>query len=337
MRGHMFKRIGAIVGFALLMLEISGCGSHLDVPTASENRARLPVEITTYNSNNKLETESFDKVPSRVVAVWQGPIETLIALGQGNRIIAATGIPAPEYLKEEYRDAYDQIPYTSFNTIPREEALLLKPDFIVTSWGSAFSNKSLGVTSFWQERGVKTYIQEIPPAIGGKRTVEDEYKFIEDMGTIFDTKAKADEIVNSMKTAIDSVQRKAESQGLNPSVMIVQFMGNRIMNWGDDYLQADIVKRLNGRILVHQKGYIGKEELIANDPDVIFLMVNEWDYNHEEESRTRFMKDVSLNGLRAIRENRVYLLPLNEGQYSAVRTRDGVERIAKGLYPEMNR
>lgn len=327
----------AAVGF--ILLAASGCGfvpSRDPEPSNPGISAREPVVVTTYNSDNQLEEETFETTPQRVIAIWQGPIETLLALGVGDKIIAATGIPEPDYIKPEYRVAYAKIPYTSFNTIPREEALLKNPDFIVTSWGSAFTNKSIGTTDYWQERGVKTYIQEIPPAIGGMRTVENEYKFILDMGKIFRVEDRAEKLVNQMEEQIDRVQKESQSQGLHPTVMIVQYMGSRLVNWGDQYLQADIVKKLNGQIVLHEKGYISQEELIAKDPDVIFLMVNEWDNKHEEDVLRRFREDISLNSLKAIHENKVYLLPLNEGQYSAVRLKDGIDRMARAMYPELN-
>lgn len=335
------KQYIALLWCGLCILALGGCGlpsekDHQGSPAASQENSGHLVIVTTYNSENQLEEEKFSAPPKRVIAVWQGPIETLIALGVGDRIIAGTGIPDRDYVKQEYRTGYDAIPYTSFNTITREEALLKHPDFIVTSWGSAFSKKSLGTTSYWQSRGVRTYIEEIPPAIGGNRTVEHEYKFILDMGKIFHVEDRAEAIVNGMKSDIYHVQKKAQAEGRQPTVMIVQYMGNRLVNWGDEYLQADIVKKLNGKLVLHEKGYISKEELIANDPDVIFLMVNEWDNHHEEDILNRFEEDIAMNSLRAIQKQRVYLLPLNEGQYSAVRTKDGIQRIAKGLYPDLD-
>lgn len=300
-----------------------------------ENISRKAVTITTYNSNHELETETFDKAPSRVIAIWQGPIETLLALGLGDRIVAATGVPSPEFLRAELRGDYEKIPYRSFDSLTKESALVMEPDFIITSWESAFSEKQLGTTSFWHQRKVKTYIGEIPVSMAGNRTLEHEYKVILDLGKIFRVEKRAEKIVNGMKSRMEDLQEQANAKQEKPSVMIVQYMGNKLVNWGDEYLQADMVRKLGGRLLLHTKGQITEEEILYQQPDVIFLMINEWDYAHKENILNAFMNNPSLNSLPCIQQQRVYLLPLYEGQYSGVRTAEGLEHVAKGLYHDI--
>lgn len=52
-----------------------------------------PVAVEQYNSRQELQEFVYNNPPRRVVAVWQNSIETLIALGEGEHIIAAIGIP----------------------------------------------------------------------------------------------------------------------------------------------------------------------------------------------------------------------------------------------------
>ena len=82
-----------------------------------------------------------------------------------------------------------------------------------------------------------------------------------------------------MRKRLTDLQEQASREKDKPSVMIVQYMSNKLVNWGDDYLQADMVKKLGGRLLLHTKGYITEEEILKQKPDVIFLMVTEWDYD----------------------------------------------------------
>ncbi len=312
------------------------------VPRSSEIHQKLPSDlsddstvITTYNSRHELEKESFEKAPERVIAIWQGPIETMLALGVGDRIIAATGIPDENFLRQDLRISYEQIPYRAFESLDKESALALNPDLIITSWESAFNDKNIGTTFFWQSRGVKTYIGEIPVTVPGRRTLEHEYKVIRDMGKIFHVEKQAESLVNSMEKRLNELQMKAAKKEEKPTVMIVQYMGRQLVNWGDDYLQADMVEKLGGTLVMHEKASISEEEILRQRPDVIFLMVNEWDYDHKEEIRQKLLSDPSLNSLPCIQNGRVYLFPLYEGQYSGVRTAEGVERIAKGLYPDI--
>lgn len=303
-------------------------------PSAFINQP-YPVTVETYNSKNKLEKETFSHVPQRVITIWQGPLETILALGAGDTIIAATGIPDEKYLRPDLRQAYEKIPQKSFSTLKVESALALRPDFIVTSWGSSLTKKNIGSTDFWQSRGVNTYIQEIPPVNGGQRTLDEEYKFILDMGKIFDAQDKAQAMVDEMEGYIAEVVEKTKKTSSRPRVMVLQYMGNKIMNWGDDYLQADMVRRLNGEMIIHTKGFVSEEEILASNPEVVFLMVNEWDYDHMEEVKQKFLDTPSLNSLSCIQNRRIYLFPLYEGQYSAVRTMEGIRTVAEGMYPDI--
>lgn len=82
-----------------------------------QNTQKQGVELITYNSDNRLYKEKIKSSPKRVIAIWQTSVETLIALGQSDKIIAAIGLPDDKCLKESYRDAYQRIPYKSFNRL----------------------------------------------------------------------------------------------------------------------------------------------------------------------------------------------------------------------------
>ena len=100
-----------VLGYSILFNSVS---KEPKTPAASSNQKSIAV-ITTYNSKHELEEETFETVPKRVIAIWQGPIETMLALGVGDRIIAATGIPDPKFLRPELRESYAKIPYHSFD------------------------------------------------------------------------------------------------------------------------------------------------------------------------------------------------------------------------------
>ena len=95
----------------------------------------------------------FNEAPERVIAVWQNSIETLIALGMGEKIIVANGLPGGESLRAEYQEAYQKIPTRSLRLVDRETLIALKPNFIL-GWYSTFSEKEVGTTSFWQAVGL---------------------------------------------------------------------------------------------------------------------------------------------------------------------------------------
>lgn len=93
--------------------------------------AHYPVTVETLNSHGEMREETFQKPPKRVVCIWQNSIENLMALGVGDRIVAAMGLPDGSYLRPEYRETYAKIPYTSMEHLDMETVMLQDPDLIV--------------------------------------------------------------------------------------------------------------------------------------------------------------------------------------------------------------
>lgn len=300
-----------------------------------EREKGFPVAVQTFDSDHLQYEEIFNEPPQRVIAVWQSSIETLLALGLGDKIIAAVGLPDEKYLKTEYRESYRRIPYKRFSLLNCESALMMDPDFIITCWSTAFTSKSLGRTDFWQKNKVNTYISEMPKRIVEYRTIEEEYRFIRDLGKIFAVNAKAEMLITNIQTEIDYVTQQLEQRKNKKTVMVIQFMGNKIKNWGTDSLQGDIVKKLHGNLALPQESFIGYEDILEIDPEIIFVMATEWEYEDLDMVRDKVMKYKPLNSLQSVKNERVYILPLYAGNYSATRLDEGIRMVSKGMYPEL--
>ena len=84
----------------------------------------------------------------------------------------------------------------------------------------------------------------------------------------------------------------------------------------------------------------GKEDIIAANPDVIFVVYMPYagdDPETVKESQLAVIKDdEALQSLDAVKNGRVYPIMLSEMYASATRTQDGIETFAKGLYPDVN-
>lgn len=332
---EMDKKIAILVFITILICSIFICllkNNNL----REQSVQKSGIELTTYNSDSKLYKEKIKSSPRRVIAIWQTSVETLIALGQSDKIIAAIGLPDDKCLKESYRDAYQRIPYKSFNRLNQEAAIAMKPDFILTSWASSFNSKNIGRTDFWNERNIGTYISEIPPAVGGKRTIEHEYKYIRDMGRLFGVEDRAETIINEIEEKISKVTKRLPADNKQyKKVMIIQFMGSKLKNWGSDYLQGDIVTKLHGDLVIKDSMFIGYEDLLVANPEIIFLMATEWEYNNLSSVYDKICADRRFASLSAVKNKRIYIVPLYLGQYSAVRLGEGIELFAKGMYPEL--
>ena len=85
---------------ACLALLLTGCSPVVRVHEAPARApietpgAHYPVTIENLSAKGEAVTAVYDTPPQRVVAVWQNSIETLLALGVGDRIVAGVS-PMP--------------------------------------------------------------------------------------------------------------------------------------------------------------------------------------------------------------------------------------------------
>ena len=74
---------------------------HRPAMAAQTDAAYTPVTIENINEKGEPVSQVYEQPPQRVVAVWQNSIETLLALGGGDRIIAAGGLFSTSFLHPE--------------------------------------------------------------------------------------------------------------------------------------------------------------------------------------------------------------------------------------------
>lgn len=298
------------------------------------NPAHYPVTIENFNTQGEPEQQTFTKPPERVVAVWQNSIETLLALGVGDRLIAGNGVPDKKFFRKEYQEQYSKIPYTGLQLLDLETTMMLKPDLIV-GWHSTFAPKVIRPTEFWHKRGVNTFIARSSIITNKKRTLENEYKDILDLGRIFDKNERAQQLVGQMQQEVNFAISQTAGYQKRPRALVLEFMGKEPTVYGEKSLAGNIVKELHGELLAEKQRAIGLEQVVELDPDVIFLVVTEFNYGHEQDVLDRVNKHKALKNLRCVKEGRVLPLPLYAIYSSGVRTYDGIKIIANGLYPDL--
>src|SRR5690554_2844088 len=179
------------------VLALTGCAAVASTAPASEPSASA---IT----NCGLEVDYSN--PQRVVIIKSSPLEMLLALGLGDRIVgsAFTNGPVPE----EWADAASEIPLLS-EQVPSEEAVLaLEPDLVYAGWESNFSPDGAGERSELHALGVDTYVSPSAcqslsadhPAL----TTDDILNEITEVVSIFGADTTA--LVSDQRAALEAVQ-----------------------------------------------------------------------------------------------------------------------------------
>ena len=303
--------------------ETTGSGSHYPVTITSYDYAGNPVEYT------------YEKAPERVLCVYQGCIETMIALGLEDHVLASYGLD--NEVKDEWKDGFAQMNYDETVFAPDKETVtLLEPDMIF-SWGSYFSDEKLGDVYEWNDKGVGTYINS-NTARGGSRTLENEYTDILNIGRIFDVEEKAQALVDEMQAQVADTLAAAE--GHDPvRVAVVEPISGTITNYGADTLAGDMVTALGGELAKPEGSDMGKEDLVACDPDVIFVVYMAYSGDDPESVMTQQLSliqdDPAFASLSAVQSGNIHLIMLGDMYASGPRTIDGLRTLAQGMYPDL--
>lgn len=303
---------------------------------AEGTKTEYPLTITTYDyDGNEIET-TYEKAPEKVLAVYQGSIETMLALGLEDRLVATAGLD--NEVPDELKDAFSKTNYLDEFTPSLETVTMLEPDMIL-SWSSLFSDKNLGNVTDWIDKGCNTYYNTNTRP-DGDRTLENEFTDILNLGKIFDVQDKAQAIVDDAKAVIDKTLTATADVEEKPSVMVLEPLGEDITNYGAKSLGGDMVTQLGATLANPDASTAGKEDIIAANPDVIFVVYMPYagdDPETVKESQLAVIKDdEALQSLDAVKNGRVYPIMLSEMYASATRTQDGIETFAKGLYPDVN-
>lgn len=294
---------------------------------------RESIEIQTIDRNEEPRYIYLRKIPTRIFVCDGVLLNTLIPLGIGDRIIGAsissTASGLYENLKKEYPEEIKKIPHISARLIGREELISYQPDFVI-GWKSAFSPHRFGSIQWWEERSIPSYIVATSNHVKKSATIEDECKFLDDMGRIFDVQEKTNAVIRDIyaELEIDWTDARVKRQ---QDVMVVEVDGNEVMNYDEGWLVGDMVQRLGGRMKLQSES-AGVEEMIHQNPDVVFVVY--FNERHRAQSEA-FFRNVRLNSLRAVQNNRIYMIPFGYIYTPGLKTLEGLRAIKKGLYPTL--
>ena len=145
---------------------------------------------------------------------------------------------------------------------------------MIFSWGSLFGEKKLGDVDQWISRGTNTYINTNTRAGGYDRTLEHEYTDILNIGKIFNVEEKAQALVDEMKQEIEDALAKTKGKEAQ-TVSVIEFLNSDISNYGASSLAGDMITQLGGELVAPDAKQVGKEDLVEQNPDVIFVVYME--------------------------------------------------------------
>ncbi len=290
-----------------------------------------PITYTTYNRAKEPVEVTLEKAPERVVAVYQNSIETLLALGLEDKIVAAAGLD--HKVKPELEEAFKKVKYLDDWQPTKETIILEEPDFIL-SWYSYFGEKRLGDVGYFHDQKIGTYMA-LNSGCVSPRTLENERQDLLNLGKIFNKNEEAAAIVAKIDAKIEEAVKKSEGKE-KVTVLVVERNKDGFRNYYAETLAGDMVVRLNADLQARDVKQLGIEDMLAIDPDVIFsVYFNGGEFTDEEAeqgAKDALLADEKLQNLKAVKNGKVFAIPLGEMYASGIRTVDGLDRLFKGIY-----
>lgn len=297
------------------------------------DNGHYPVTIQNYTYEKEPVEFTYDKAPEKVVCIWTNSVENMLALGLGDRILLAAGVSEEEILPE-YREELQKVQEIAPQYPPKEDIVALEPDFIL-GWKSTFAEeKYWGATSFWNERGIGTYIS-LNSGLMSDQTIQNEYEDILALGKIFDVEDKAQAIVDEIEAKVEA--GRAFAEGKDPvRVLILENEGDAFRNYGENSIGGDIASQVGAEICEPDKSVkLGAEDVLTHDPDVIFAV-----YFGDEEGKKQcvadYMDNPAFQSLSAVKNEKVFPIDLSLIYSPGVRVSQSVDYFLEHLYPDMN-
>lgn len=247
----------------------------------------------------------FDEPPERIVAFGSAAVETLFVIGEGHRVVGTHDFVS-------YPPETADIPRvgSAFN-MNIEATVALEPDLVYI-----FSETFLAEL---ENVGLKVlYI----------KTLSDDFRKVADSirmwGGITDSVPEAERAATEFEARVARIEETMAAQGDGPAVF--QDEGN-LWTPGPDTLLGEVFRLLKLRNIAHDvSGYaqLSPEVVVARDPEIVIASYGD-----------QISDNPAFSNLTAVREQRVYVPGSDALSIAGPRYIEGIEELAKWVYPDL--
>ncbi|MEG0238153.1 MAG: ABC transporter substrate-binding protein [Clostridium sp.] len=344
MKNKGFKKLILVLIALTLTMSLVACGGNNKNDQAKEDtntsdskdngNSHYPVTITTYNNEGKEIKETFKKAPERVVTTNQTATELMLDLGLGDKLVGTCYLDNP--ILDRLKDQYSKVKVLSDKYPTKEQVLEMKPDLIF-GWKSVFAPKVLGDVNEWHNRGINTLVQRNTVKTVGNYTVDNLYKDINDIGTIFNIQDKTNEYVNNIKTRLNTIEDKTSKLKEKKKVLILEeSKDGQFRVYGKNDLVSNMVEKAGAINIEEKSGTMSTEGIVAANPDaIIYIHSGDGKESNTKDLSKVFTDNKALKNVTAVKNNNIIVTGLAETWAGGVRVIDAVEQYSKELYPEL--
>lgn len=208
-----------------------------------------------------------------------------------------------------------------------EKIISLKPDLVIVyesmdspgKYSSVFKKRNLPYACFTTTS-----------------SIEHGLKQIRKMGILLGKEGEAEALIEKIRNEIEDLSRKIKSQ-IKTRPLVYYWWGSGLGTYGNKAVINELIYLAGGRNLAskfsRQYFELSNEYVINQNPEVIVIS-----YWQEEQQKTRIeeiKKRPGVNELKAVEENRIYLIDGNS-IHTPIRFAEAIRNLIRFIHPEVN-
>ncbi|MFJ7731261.1 ABC transporter substrate-binding protein [Lysinibacillus sp. NPDC097231] len=280
--------------------------------TSKVDEATFPITVTDATGKDI----TLEAAPEKIVSLIPSNTEILFGLGLNNEIVGVTDnddYPAEATKKEK-------VGGMEYNV---EQIIALKPDIVFAHESSmSFSE---GAIEQLEAAGVKVFV------VTNAKDFNETYTTIEQLGRATGKLPEAEKIIANMKAKVEEIQAKLE--GVEPKKVFVEASDEpEIYTTGNGTfmnVMLDMIHAENVAADSNDWYKIDAEQIIVKNPDVIVVT-----YNYVPDILTKIPQRAGFETINAVKNKAIVQVDENTTSRQGPRLADGLEELAKAIYPE---
>ena len=270
----------------------------------------LLAEATVQSCNRSV---TFENPPERAVSNDVNLTEMMLVLGLADQMVGYTGISGWKTLDAEMRSGVKELPELSAKYPTKEVLVGADADFFFAGWNYGMKVGGEVTPETLKLFGIKVY--ELTESCShimdkDKASLKDMYADILNLGKIFGVKSRAEALVESYKSELESFKAKLVNIDEGLRVFVYDSGEDAPFTAGRYAMPTALIEAAGGQNIMDDFnkswGTVTWEEVIDRDPQVV-VIVNYGDVTAEQK-REYMMSNPAFKNISAVKNNRFVTL-----------------------------
>ena len=258
------------------------------------------------------------ETPRRIVSMAPNITEILFALGLGGRIVGVTRFC-------DWPPEAKAIPKIGGLVDPNIEVIRsLDPNLVI-----AFRGNPLRLVDRIRRLGLPVFVLDIGEGL------DSLCPLFERIGRVTRTERAAAALAAGLRARVEAVDAGLLDVPSRPDVFVLLY-GQGLWTCGGESYVDDLIDRAGGTNVASSlpKKWVlyKRERIIRDDPDVVFILARS--ASDFTTGRDRFARMPGMDGIKAVKERRIYELDENAASRFGPRLVEVLARMAELLHPE---